>query len=158
LLPHEVPLLQEARRIQKAALISNFVDRESERPSLCQSDFLPLPLISSVSETENVNPCSKRKGGLRYIVQTLLLFFLFSFLYFFSFFFTAYTIDFVLMRPLCTEKGQHPRKSRMQLLGKLTIFPVSSFTIVISFLRVFFSLYFVGGFLIFLGETSQNLP
>lgn len=65
LLPHEVPLLQEARRVQKAALISNFVDRESERPALCQSDFLPLPLICSVSEPENVNPCSKRKGGLR---------------------------------------------------------------------------------------------
>jgi hypothetical protein len=72
LLPHEVPLLQEARRIQKAALITNFVDRESERPALCTSDFLPLPLISSVSEPENVNPCSKRKGGLRYIVQTLI--------------------------------------------------------------------------------------
>lgn len=63
LLPDEVPLLQEARRIQKAALISNFVDRESERPALYPSDFLPLP-ITSISEPENLNPCSKRKGRL----------------------------------------------------------------------------------------------
>lgn len=65
LLPHEVPLLQEARRIQKAALVSNFVDRESERPALGPTDFLPLPLTTVVSEPENSNPCSKQKGRLR---------------------------------------------------------------------------------------------
>ncbi|KAG2667556.1 hypothetical protein I3760_15G121600 [Carya illinoinensis] len=63
LLPDEVPMLREARRIQKAALISNFVDRESERPALYPSDFLPLP-ITSISEPESLNPCSKQKGRL----------------------------------------------------------------------------------------------
>ncbi|KAK7844724.1 transcription factor myb3r-3 [Quercus suber] len=65
LLPHEVPMLKEARRIQKAALISNFVDREVERPALGPSDFLPLPMIGSISEPENKNSCSKQKGRLR---------------------------------------------------------------------------------------------
>jgi len=71
LLPHEVPMLKEARRIQKAALISNFVDREVERPALGPSDFHPLPMIGSISEPENENSCSKQKGRLRYNVQTL---------------------------------------------------------------------------------------
>lgn len=81
LLPHEVPMLKEARRIQKAALISNFVDREVERPALGPSDFLPLPMIGSISEPENENSCRKQKGRLRYNVQALV-----------SIFFTAYSV------------------------------------------------------------------
>ncbi|KAK9116161.1 hypothetical protein Sjap_015108 [Stephania japonica] len=53
LLPHEVPLLQAARRLQKVALISNFVDREEERPALGPGDFLPLPWGDSVPADEN---------------------------------------------------------------------------------------------------------
>lgn len=69
LLPHEVPLLREAKRIQKAALISNFVDRESERPALSSSDFLPLQMISATSNLENEDRCCKRKGRLGYVVR-----------------------------------------------------------------------------------------
>ncbi|KAK9279003.1 hypothetical protein L1049_028585 [Liquidambar formosana] len=65
LLPHEVPLLQASRKIQKAALISNFVDRESERPALGPKDFFPLPAIGSVSEPENGNPSRKQKRNPR---------------------------------------------------------------------------------------------
>lgn len=57
LFPNQVPLLKAARKIQKAALVSNFVDRESERPALSPLDFLPLP----ISEPENTNPSIKGK-------------------------------------------------------------------------------------------------
>ncbi|PIA63627.1 hypothetical protein AQUCO_00201161v1 [Aquilegia coerulea] len=60
LLPHEVPLLQAARRIEKSSLISNFVDREEERPGLSSSDFLPLPGIDA-PEAEN-GTSSKEKN------------------------------------------------------------------------------------------------
>ncbi|KAL5725935.1 hypothetical protein ACHQM5_009018 [Ranunculus cassubicifolius] len=60
LFPHEVPLLQAARRVQRQALISNFVDREEERPALGPCDFLALP--SNVpGEAENCNRKEKRK-------------------------------------------------------------------------------------------------
>ncbi|GAV79112.1 Myb_DNA-binding domain-containing protein/Myb_DNA-bind_6 domain-containing protein, partial [Cephalotus follicularis] len=65
LLPDEVPLLQEARRMQKAALICNFVDRELERPALGPNDFVPLPTIGSVSEPEFENSLKKRKRKSR---------------------------------------------------------------------------------------------
>ncbi|VFQ78630.1 unnamed protein product [Cuscuta campestris] len=58
LYPHEVPLLREARNIQKAAFISNFVDRETERPSLKPNDFAQVPLLLTVSRSET---CGKRK-------------------------------------------------------------------------------------------------
>ncbi|XP_017973755.1 PREDICTED: myb-like protein L [Theobroma cacao] len=60
--PKAVPLLQEARRIRKATLVSNFVDRESERPALGPNDFyIPLQLTNSTSEPENTNLPSKGK-------------------------------------------------------------------------------------------------
>ncbi|KAM6568160.1 hypothetical protein CsatB_016145 [Cannabis sativa] len=62
LLPDEVPLLQAARRIQKAAFIGNFVDRESERPALCPGDFGPLRLMAN---SENTNQTNKQAGKLR---------------------------------------------------------------------------------------------
>ncbi|PON35931.1 Octamer-binding transcription factor [Trema orientale] len=62
LLPDEVPLLQAAKRIQKAAFIANFVDRESERPALCPSDFGPLPMITS---SEGINHSKKQTGKPR---------------------------------------------------------------------------------------------
>lgn len=62
LFPDEVPLLQEARKVQKAALIGNFVDRESERPALHPNDFQPLALISSTKEQSS----RKESKVLRY--------------------------------------------------------------------------------------------
>lgn len=69
MLPHEVPLLQEARRKRKAALICNFVDREGERPALCPKDFFPLPMIS---HTEDVNQTTKQTGKQRYNIVSLI--------------------------------------------------------------------------------------
>lgn len=63
--PHEVPLLREARKVQKAALVRNFVDRESERPALRPGDFLPLPMTSCESDPDSLNPSMKQKTGLR---------------------------------------------------------------------------------------------
>lgn len=65
LAPEEVPLLQAARKLQKDALISNFVDRESERPTLGPSDFVPLPAITDASEHKNANPSVKQKKRSR---------------------------------------------------------------------------------------------
>lgn len=62
--PNEVPLLREARKVQKAALVRNFVDRESERPALGPGDFLPLPMTSCVSDPDSLNPSMKQKTGL----------------------------------------------------------------------------------------------
>jgi myb proto-oncogene protein len=69
LVPHEVPLLQAARRMQKAALISNFVDRESERPALGPNDFVPLAITGPVSDPEKMDQSRKLKRKLRYAVQ-----------------------------------------------------------------------------------------
>ncbi|KAJ4713492.1 Myb-like protein [Melia azedarach] len=63
--PHEVPLLQAARKMQKAALICNFVDREQERPALGPSDFIPLVMINSAPQLENVNSSKKCKRKSR---------------------------------------------------------------------------------------------
>ncbi|XP_030455408.2 LOW QUALITY PROTEIN: uncharacterized protein LOC115676605 [Syzygium oleosum] len=69
LFPHEVPLLREARKVQKAALVRNFVDRESERPALGPGDFLPLPMTSCVSDPDSLNPSMKQKTGLSVLVE-----------------------------------------------------------------------------------------
>ncbi|XP_073136972.1 uncharacterized protein [Henckelia pumila] len=60
LFPSEVPLLQAARKIQKAALISNFVDRESERPSLGPNDFL-LPETNLLTGSKNFVASQRKK-------------------------------------------------------------------------------------------------
>ncbi|KAJ6759878.1 SNRNA-ACTIVATING PROTEIN COMPLEX SUBUNIT 4 [Salix purpurea] len=54
-----------ARRMQKAALISNFVDRESERPALGPNDFVPLAITGPVSEPEKMDQSRKRKRKSR---------------------------------------------------------------------------------------------
>lgn len=62
LFPHEVPLLQAARKIQKAALISNFVDREEQRPALGPCDFVSASLeINSLSDYGNKSSKAKRR-------------------------------------------------------------------------------------------------
>lgn len=65
LFPTEVPLLQNARKIQKAALISNFVDRESERPALGPKDF-QLPETYRITGSEDVDPSMRKKKKSRY--------------------------------------------------------------------------------------------
>lgn len=66
LAPEEVPLLQAARKLQKNALMSNFVDRESERPALGPNDFIPLPAISAGPEHVNANHPRRQKRRSRY--------------------------------------------------------------------------------------------
>lgn len=68
LFPNEVPLLQEARKIQKAALISNFVDRESERPALGPTDFRPVPNTVLLCNTDDPKPAPKRNVKTRLIL------------------------------------------------------------------------------------------
>ncbi|KAE9461286.1 hypothetical protein C3L33_06807, partial [Rhododendron williamsianum] len=63
--PVEWSWLQAARKIQNVALISNFVDRESERPALGPNDFIPLAITNAVAESENVNPSGKQKRKSR---------------------------------------------------------------------------------------------
>lgn len=70
LFPNEVPLYLAARKMRKAALISNFVDRESKRPALGPNDFVPLKMID-LPETEDIDSPRKRKS--RFAVQTLIL-------------------------------------------------------------------------------------
>ncbi|XP_010506400.1 PREDICTED: snRNA-activating protein complex subunit 4-like isoform X2 [Camelina sativa] len=60
LYPHQVALLQEARRLRKEAIVGNFVDRESERPALVTGAILALPNISL--EPEPVSVALKKKG------------------------------------------------------------------------------------------------
>lgn len=64
--PEEVLSLQEARQMKKTVLISNFVDRESERPSIGPSDFSSL-IHLPISECGNSSRGGKQK--LRYIFQ-----------------------------------------------------------------------------------------
>lgn len=69
--PNEVLLLKAAKDIKKAALISNFVDRESERPTLGADDFVPLRITDSANnhEKENVPQArNKSRYGLYMLV------------------------------------------------------------------------------------------
>lgn len=67
LFPDEVPKLQAARRLQKLALISNFVDREVERPALGPSDFLPLPTNAPIEADGHNMTSEKRKRRVKEI-------------------------------------------------------------------------------------------
>ncbi|KAG7577688.1 Homeobox-like domain superfamily [Arabidopsis thaliana x Arabidopsis arenosa] len=62
LYPHQVALLQEARRLQKEGSVGNFVDRESERPALVTGAILALPEISLEPEPDSVTVKKKRKA------------------------------------------------------------------------------------------------
>lgn len=62
LYPHQVPLIQEANRLRREAIVGNFVDRESERPALVAGDFLVLPEISLEPEPGMVAQKKKRKA------------------------------------------------------------------------------------------------
>ncbi|EHA8588952.1 hypothetical protein COCNU_scaffold007392G000100 [Cocos nucifera] len=62
LLPHEVPLLQAARKMKRTVLISNFVDRESERPTIGPNDFTPLVNFSEAENNDSTTPGRKRSS------------------------------------------------------------------------------------------------
>ncbi|XP_068461995.1 uncharacterized protein [Phaseolus vulgaris] len=63
LCPEQVPLLQEARKKQRSIIGSNFVDRESERPTITLNDFIPLPALASKSDIGASNLPKKRKSS-----------------------------------------------------------------------------------------------
>ncbi|XP_010551142.1 PREDICTED: uncharacterized protein LOC104821834 isoform X2 [Tarenaya hassleriana] len=69
LYPHQVPLIQEARRLRREAIVGNFVDRESERPALGVGDLVALPMISPLlepdPESEIVASTKKRKRTVK---------------------------------------------------------------------------------------------
>ncbi|TKY44778.1 Myb protein L [Spatholobus suberectus] len=62
LCPEQVPLLQEARKKQRSIIGSNFVDRESERPTLSLNDFLPLRALAPKSNSAS-KLCKKVKSS-----------------------------------------------------------------------------------------------
>ncbi|KAI3802289.1 hypothetical protein L1987_30419 [Smallanthus sonchifolius] len=66
LLPHEVHMLQVARKLKRTAFISNFVDRESERPNLTVKDFItPLRLESDPKANEDHKTSKMKKHRSR---------------------------------------------------------------------------------------------
>lgn len=73
LCPDQVPLLREARRAQRSTLATNFVDRESERPTLTLNDFLPLVMLAPPRDADDVKlpRKRKRKWKLRYSLINL---------------------------------------------------------------------------------------
>lgn len=64
LFPDEVPLRQAAWKMQKAVLVSNFVDRESERPLISPSDFC----ISSSADLHAITDGTKRRRYFETVV------------------------------------------------------------------------------------------
>lgn len=71
LFPDEVPMLQEAKKIRREAFISNFVDREEERPALRPNDIVPTHKLSYRAGCETASANKKRK--LRYAFNNFLL-------------------------------------------------------------------------------------
>ncbi|MCD7446665.1 Myb-like DNA-binding domain protein [Datura stramonium] len=61
LCPDEVPMLQEAKKIRREAFISNFVDREEERPALRPNDIVPTPKLSYRAGCQTASANKKRK-------------------------------------------------------------------------------------------------
>uniref|UniRef100_A0A7N0V7C5 Uncharacterized protein n=1 Tax=Kalanchoe fedtschenkoi TaxID=63787 RepID=A0A7N0V7C5_KALFE len=65
LCPDDVYRLQAAKKIQQVALISNFVDRETERPDLGPEDFVPPLILCPAFEPYSEEPTNKRKRKRR---------------------------------------------------------------------------------------------
>ncbi|CAJ1952052.1 unnamed protein product [Sphenostylis stenocarpa] len=63
LCPEQVPLLQEARKKQRSIIGSNFVDRESDRPTITLNDFLPILALAPKSDVGASNLRKKRKSS-----------------------------------------------------------------------------------------------
>lgn len=64
LFPDEVSMLQEAKKIRREAFISNFVDREEERPAIKPNDIVLTHKHSYRAGCETTSANKKRK--LRY--------------------------------------------------------------------------------------------
>jgi len=62
LCPEQVPLLQEARKKQRSIISCNFVDRESERPTITLDDFMPLIALAPKSDIGASKLPKKRKS------------------------------------------------------------------------------------------------
>lgn len=58
--PNEVHLLKAARKMRKSVLISNFVDREKERPLIGPDDFYYVGK-EIIASDENDEPNKKRR-------------------------------------------------------------------------------------------------
>lgn len=58
--PNEVHLLKAARKMRKTVLISNFVDREKERPLIGPDDFYYVGK-EIIASDENDEPNKKRR-------------------------------------------------------------------------------------------------
>ncbi|XP_059303412.1 uncharacterized protein LOC132055548 isoform X1 [Lycium ferocissimum] len=61
LFPNEVPMLQEAKKIRREAFISNFVDREEERPSIRPNDIVPTHKLNYRAGFETTSANKKKK-------------------------------------------------------------------------------------------------
>ncbi|XP_074310755.1 uncharacterized protein LOC141646730 [Silene latifolia] len=61
LCPYEFPQIEAARTIQKLALISNFVGREEERPTLEPKDFVSLPIEDSKNEENGTGKKNRKR-------------------------------------------------------------------------------------------------
>ncbi|KAJ8536053.1 hypothetical protein K7X08_034454 [Anisodus acutangulus] len=61
LFPDEVPMLQEAKKIRREAFISNFVDREEERPALRPNDIVPTHKLCYRAGCETTSANKKKK-------------------------------------------------------------------------------------------------
>lgn len=62
LFPDQVFELQEARKLKKSAFISNFVDREGERPDLTVKDFVKPRSIESNPKAIQDSKSSNKKN------------------------------------------------------------------------------------------------
>lgn len=61
LFPDEVPMLKEAKKISREAFISNFVDREGERPALRPNDIVPTHKLNYRAGCETTSTNKKKK-------------------------------------------------------------------------------------------------
>ena len=68
LCPEQVPLLQEARKKQRAIIGSNFVERKSERPTITLNDFLPLLALAPNSDVGASDISKKHKTRYSHLI------------------------------------------------------------------------------------------
>lgn len=63
--PEQAHMLKEAKKKQRSQLSRNFVDRESERPTLAVNDLIPLQMVVPRSDVgaENLRKKRKRKSS-----------------------------------------------------------------------------------------------
>lgn len=66
-----MPLRRATWKMQKAVLITNFVDRESERPLIGASDFCNSPGVHSNADV-NVSNAGTIKKKMRYLQRYIL--------------------------------------------------------------------------------------